>query len=74
MRCLLGKEGTHYLVEKRETEMRLVPLLLFLVAGASTTCQRDLRGNTLGGSLGRLTREEIISFQSCQRLLLNMVI
>ena len=64
MGFLLGKEWTPYLVEKRETEMRLVPLLLFLVAEASATCQRDLRGNTLGGSLGRLTRDEIITFQS----------
>ena len=64
MRCILGIEWTHYLVEKRETEMRLVPLLLCLVAEASATCQRDLRGNTLGGSLGRLTRDEMITFQS----------
>ena len=73
MGCLLGIEWTHYLEEKRDPEMRLVPLLLFLVAEASATCQRDLRGNTLGGSLGRSTREEIIIFKSFQRLLENII-
>ena len=32
--------------------MRLLTLLL-LATGASATCQRDPRGNTVGGSLGR---------------------
>ena len=33
--------------------MRLVTLLLLLATEASATCQRDPRGNTVGGSLGR---------------------
>ena len=51
--------------------MRLVPLLLCLVAEASATCQRDLRGNTLGGSLGRSTRKEIIIFQKFTNIALK---
>ena len=43
--------------------MRLLTVLLLVATEASATCQRDLRGNTVGGSLGRLVSKVFVSLR-----------